>query len=164
MPTPRAFDFRILRDGTWLHEGRPIRRPALVRLFATVLRREADGSYWLQTPVERGRIEVEDVPFVAVELDVQGRGPLQTLRLRTNLDEWVTVGPEHPLRVRPVPWATDGEAALVPYVEVRAGLEARLLRPVFYQLAERAERRAPDDACHGVWSGGCFFPLDGAPP
>jgi hypothetical protein len=163
-PVLRAFDFRILRDGTWLHEGRPIRRLPLVRLFATVLRREPDGSYWLQTPVERGRIEVEDTPFVGVELEAEGAGSGQRLRLRTNLDDWVIIGPEHPLRVRPAPWAEDGEATLVPYVEVRPGLEARLLRPVFYELAELAEPHAADGCVRqGVWSAGCFFPLDEAP-
>ena len=138
--TERAFGLEIARDGRWWHEGRPIERLALVKLFASVLRREPDGSYWLVTPVERGRIEVEDVPFVAVELVATGPGSGQRLRLRTNLDEWVTVGPEHPLRLRRTA-AASGDEALVPYVEVRPGLEARLARPVYYQLVELGEER-----------------------
>ena len=88
----RWLGLRITHDGTWLYRGSPIRRKELVKLFASVLRREADGSYWLVTPVERGRIEVDDVPFVAVELAVAGTGSAQQrLRLRTNLDEWLTL-------------------------------------------------------------------------
>jgi uncharacterized protein len=158
----RAFGLRIARDGSWWHEGRPIGRIALARLFATVLRREADGSYWLVTPVERGRIEVEDVPFVAVELAATGAGREQRVRLRTNLDEWVTVGEEHPLRLRRIASGA-GDQALVPYVEVRPGLEARLARPVYYQLVELGEeRREGGRTRFGVWSGGRFFALDEA--
>jgi hypothetical protein len=153
----RTFGLRIARDGSWWHEGAPIRRIELARLFATVLRRADDGSYWLVTPVERGRIAVEDVPFVAVELTASGSGRAQSLRLRSNLDEWVTVGPQHPLRVR-----ASGEA-LVPYVEMREGLEARLERAVYYQLVELGEELAePGGARFGVWSGGQFFALDRA--
>ena len=157
----RAFGLAIARDGSWWHEGAPIRRMPLVRLFASVLQREADGSYWLVTPVERGRIAVEDVPFVAVELDATGRGRAQRLRLRSNLDEWVTVGPEHPLRVRASEAA--GADALVPYVELRAGLEARLERAVYYQLVELGEELdEPGGTRFGVWSGERFFALDRA--
>ena len=91
--------FLIRRDGTWLYRGSPIGRKELVCLFASVLRREEDGSYWLQTPAERGRIEVEDVPFVAVEMDWCGCGRQQSLTFRTNVDEVVTAGPDHPIRV-----------------------------------------------------------------
>src|SRR5487761_1763401 len=90
---------RIARDGAWHHHGSPIGRLALVKLFASVLRRDADGSYWLVTPAERGRIEVEDAPFLAVELTVAGEGCGQQLIFRTNLDDIVTAGPDHPLRV-----------------------------------------------------------------
>ena len=159
-PVEKEFGLAIRRDGTWTHHGTPIRRLPLVKLFASVLRREADGSYWLATPVEKGLIAVEDVPFVAVELRRAGAGRDQRLDLRTNLDEWVGVGPEHPLRVRPVRWAGEEADALVPYVEVRPGLEARLLRPVFYELVEHAEERATEAAGFGVWSRACFFPLD----
>ena len=157
--TERAFGLRIARDGRWWHEGRPIERSALVKLFASVLRREPDGSYWLVTPVERGRIEVEDVPFVAVELLATGTGSGQRLRLRSNLDEWVTIGPEHPLRLRRS--AATGDEALVPYVEFRPGLEARLARPVYYQLVDLGEeRREGGRTRFGVWSEGRFFALD----
>jgi uncharacterized protein len=160
--TERAFGLKIARDGSWWHEGRPIGRPALVKLFASVLRRAADGSYWLVTPVERGRIEVEDVPFVAVELAADGRGAGQRLSLRSNLDQWVTVGPDHPLRLRRSV-AAAGEAALVPYVELRDGLEARLVRSVYYQLVELGEEQRLDGRDRfGVWSGGRFFALDEA--
>lgn len=160
--TERAFGLRIARDGSWWHEGRPIGRLALVKLFASVLRRAPDGSYWLVTPIERGRIEVEDVPFVAVELALDGRGPGQRLSLRSNLDQWVTVGPDHPLRLRRSV-ASGEDAALVPYVELGAGLEARLVRSVYYQLVELGEERRLDGrARFGVWSGGRFFTLDEA--
>ncbi len=146
---------RIDREGVWYHEGRPIAREALVKLFATVLRREEDGSHWLVTPVERGRIEVEDAPFLGVELAIEGEGPGRTIRLRTNLEAWVTVGPEHPLRLRPPRDAPDQPPLL--YVDVRDGLEARLLRPVYYELAELAESA---EERLGVWSAGVFFPLE----
>ena len=151
---------RIAPDGTWLYQGSPIERQELVKLFASVLRREADGSYWLVTPVERGRIEVDDVPFVAVELRTEGTGVQRTVRLRTNLEEWLTLGPRHPLQVR----RRAGEAAdagPVPYVEVRPGLEARLVRPVYYELVELGEERQEDGrARFGIWSEGRFFALD----
>ena len=148
-------DMRIARDGTWFYRGSPIARPRLVKLFASVLRREDDGSYWLVTPVERGRVAVDDAPFLAVELTSEGEGPRRRLSFRTNLDEIVAAGPEHPLRVDT---AANGEPA--PYILVRPGLEARLNRPVFYELvdladAERGENRGP----FGLWSGGMFFDL-----
>ena len=159
--TERVFGLEIARDGSWWHEGRPIGRIALVKLFASVLRRAPDGGYWLVTPVERGRIEVEDVPFVAVELVATGTGSGQRLRLRSNLDEWVTVGPEHPLRARRT--AETGDEALVPYVEFRPGLEGRLARPVYYQLVDLGEeRREAGRTRFGVWSEGRFFALDEA--
>lgn len=164
-PVEKDLELRIDRDGTWFYRGSPIRRMALVKLFATVLRREADGSYWLRTPVERGRIEVEDVPFVGVELAAEGSAASQTLHLRTNLDQWVTLGPEHPLRLRPVPWQDQAEAGPAPYVEVRPGLDARLLRPVFYELVELGqEREMGGHRRFGVCSAGAFFPLDAAEP
>ena len=158
----RWLGLRIMSDGTWLYRGSPINRIELVKLFASVLRREADGSYWLVTPVERGRIEVDDAPFVAVELAAEGAGSDQTLRVRTNVDEWLTLGPEHPLRLRrPVDQAA--EAGPVPYVAVRAGLEARLARPVYYELVELGQERLEDGRQRfGVWSDGLFFALDDA--
>jgi uncharacterized protein len=157
------FDISIARDGTWSYRGSPITRLPLVRLFSTVLRREPDGSYWLVTPVERGRITVEDAPFVAVELTWQGEGRDQELMFRTNLDDTVAAGPEHPLRI-----VTDSVTlAPHPYILVRNGLEARLNRPVFYELVERGrEERVGDTTQFGVWSKGEFFPLgaiDAAP-
>jgi hypothetical protein len=159
---PRWLGLRIMQDGTWLYRGSPINRIELVKLFASVLRREADGSFWLVTPVERGRIEVEDAPFIAVELAAAGVGRSQAVRLRTNLDEWLTLGHRHVLRLRrPVDQAAD--AGPVPYVEVRAGLEARLARPVYYELVERGAERLQDGRQRfGVWSEGVFFPLDQA--
>jgi uncharacterized protein len=150
------FEMRIARDGTWYYRGSPIGRIALVKLFATVLRRDEQGDFWLITPAEQGRIEVEDAPFVAVELNAVGKGPDQALTLRTNLDEIVAVDRDHPLRIEHDP--VSGEPS--PYVLVRDGLEARLNRAVYYELVELGlERRAGDDHVYGVWSAGCFFPL-----
>lgn len=156
----RDLGLRIASDGEWYYQDSPIRRLELVKLFASVLRREADGSYWLVTPVERGRIAVEDAPFVAVELARAGQGSGQQLRLRTNLDEWVTIGPRHPIRLRrPAGVAEDSGPA--PYVEVRDGLEARLARPVYYELVELAVERPVEGGVRiGVWSEGDFFALD----
>jgi hypothetical protein len=140
-------DIRIARDGTWFHEGSPIGRAPLVRLFSSVLRKDPDG-YVLVTPVEKLKIEVEDVPFIAVRVDRMGEG----LRFVTNVGDAVVAGPEHPLRVEIDPQT--GEPA--PYVHVRGGLEARLARPVFYELAEMA---APRGDQMGVESGGAWFSL-----
>ncbi len=148
-------DMRIARDGTWFYRGSPISRLALVKLFASVLRREPDGRYWLVTPAERGRVEVEDVPFLAVALTVAGDGREQQLIFRTNLDDIVTAGPDNPVRVET---AANGEPA--PYILVRDHLEARIARPVFYDLVELGrEERIEDAAQFGVWSGGRFFRL-----
>jgi len=150
------FAIRIGRDGTWYYLNSPIGRKPLVKLFSTVLRREADGSYWLVTPYERGRIEVEDVPFIAVEVTVEGTGPAQRLRFRTNLDDEVVADRDHPIRVVEDP--ETGEPT--PYIMVRGGLEARLTRPVFYELVERAESRDEEGVEQlGVWSDGQFFLL-----
>ncbi len=148
-------DMRIARDGAWFYRGSPIGRLRLVKLFASVLRREADGSYWLVTPAERGRIEVDDVPFLAVELTVAGDGHDRQLIFRTNVDDIVTAGPDHPLRIAT---AAGGEPA--PYILVRGGLEARLTRPVFYELVELGAEEAVDGVVRfGVWSNGAFFRL-----
>jgi uncharacterized protein len=148
-------DIRIARDGIWFYRGSPIGRLPLVKLFASALRREADGSYWLVTPAERGRIEVEDVPFLAVELTVVGEGPDRQLIFRTNLDDIVTAGPDNPLRVET---AASGEPA--PYILVRDRIEARLVRPVFYDLVELGtEQQVAGSVRFGVWSNGAFFRL-----
>lgn len=141
----------IDREGSWSYRGSPIQRPGLVKLFASVLHRTGDGRYWLVTPGERGVVDVADVPFVAVALTVAGEGPERTVRLGTNLDEWVTVGPAHPLRLGPQP-----DGSIAPYVAVRDGLEARLARPVFYELVEHGEETP---AGFGIWSQGAFFVL-----
>ncbi len=156
----RQLGLTIKFDGSWQHEGRPIPRPALVKLFASVLQRAADGSYWLVTPVERGRVLVEDVPFIAVELRHHGTGPGGRIELRTNLDEWVALGPDHPLTVRPLPPPGSGNA---PYITVRSGLEARLSRAVYYELVELGESHDDDgESRFGVWSSGMFFALTDA--
>ena len=158
----RWLGLRILPDGTWLYRGSPINRIELVKLFASVLRRDKDGSFWLVTPVERGRIEVDDAPFVAVELATQGGGREQIVRLRTNLDEWLTLGPERPLRLRR-PVEQVANAGPVPFMEVRDGLEARLARPVYYELVELGEEHLEGGRQRfGVWSDGVFFALDEA--
>jgi hypothetical protein len=148
-PANESYDIRIARDGSWWHEGARIERPGLVRLFASVLQRDGNGDYWLITPAERGRITVEDAPFIAVEMVVEGSGTAQVLRLRTNLDEWVAAGPEHKLR-----FSESGE----PYVMVRDGLEAKVARAVYYDLLELV---IEVDGRQGVWSGGVFFNLTG---
>jgi uncharacterized protein len=148
-------DMRIARDGIWFYRGSPINRIPLVKLFASVLRRDGDGSYWLVTPAERGRVTVEDAPFVAVTVDREGEGRDQRLIFRTNLDEIVTAGPDHKLRVET---ADDGTPA--PYILVRPGLEARIARPVFYELVELAgEDWVAGERRFGVWSAGVFFEL-----
>ena len=141
---------RIARDGTWHYQDGPIRRPAMVRLFASLLRREPDGRHVLVTPVEKLEIEVEDAPFVAVEAKSEGEGRDRRLAFRLNTDEPVIAGPDHALRL------IDGR----PYLTVRAGLEAALARPVYYELAELALDEGADPP--GLWSNGVFFPLAGA--
>ena len=146
---------RIVRDGTWFYRGSPINRMPLVKLFASVLRREADGSYWLVTPAERGQVTVEDAPFIAVAVDREGEGRDQRLIFRTNLDEFVTAGPDHKLRVE-----TAEDGAPSPYIVVRPGLEAKLARPVFYELVDLGDEELVDgESQFGVWSGGMFFRL-----
>ena len=150
------FDFRIARDGTWFYRGTPIRRKSLCKLFSSVIRRDATGDFFLVTPAEQGRIEVEDAPFTAVEVISEGAGRDQTITFRTNLDHMVTAGPDHPIRVSEDP--ESGEPA--PYVLVRDNLEALILRPQFYELVEMAEEREEgDEIVLGVWSCGAFFSL-----
>lgn len=150
------FDFRIAGDGTWYYKGSPIARKPLARLFSTVLRREDDGAYWLVTPVERVRIEVEDAPFTAVEMSAAGAGRDQVLGFRTNVDAWVEAGPDHPIRVRHAP--DSGEPR--PYILVRDRLEALIVRSVYYHLVELGVEHDQDGRTGiGVWSKGSFFPL-----
>jgi len=155
LPSCGDFDMRIARDGTWFYRGSPIGRKPLVKLFSTVLRRE-EGEYWLVTPVERGRILVDDSPFVAVEVTVSGEGRDQILTFRTNVDDEIVLDDSHPLRVD----HDSASGADVPYVTVRGGLEARILRPVYYHLVELGTFDETDGAEQlGVWSAGRFFPL-----
>lgn len=148
-------DMRIASDGTWYYLRTPIGRPELVKLFASVLWRE-DEKYFLVTPVEKVGIAVEDVPFLAVELVVAETPAGQTLRFRTNVDDWVDCGPEHALRFDPQP-ATGG---LKPYLHVRRDLWAKVTRALFYDLAELGEERVIDGtAMFGVTSMGTFFPM-----
>jgi len=143
-------DIVIKRDGRWFHEGAPIEREALVRLFSTVLRKDPDGIY-LVTPVEKMKITVEDAPFIAVRVDREG----PALRFETNVGDAVEAGPDNPIRVEAGP---DGEPR--PYVHVRRGLEALITRPVFYELVEMAaERATPQGTELGVESGGAWFRL-----
>ncbi len=128
-------DMRIAVDGTWFYLGTPIGRPALVRLFSTILRREPDGRYVLVTPVEKVGLKVEDAPFVGVRVDVEGEGNARRLRFLTNVGDEVVAGSEHPLRV-----AFRGTEPR-PYVHIRGGLEARVSRAVFYELVAMAEER-----------------------
>jgi hypothetical protein len=129
-------DMRIATDGTWFYMKTPIGRPALVKLFASVLRKEAD-KYFLVTPVEKVGIEVDDAPFLAVEMQAEDQTGGRALRFRTNVDDWIECGPDHALRFEPEP-ATEG---LKPYLHVRRDLWAKLTRPLFYDLVALGEER-----------------------
>jgi hypothetical protein len=144
-------DIRIDRKGLWFHEGTPIGREALVRLFASVLRLDPDG-YHLVTPVEKMKIRVEDVPFIAIRVDRRG----EALVFETNVGDVVEAGPDHAITV-----GRDTETGEPqPYLHVRRGLRARLSRPVFYELVELAEvRETPDGPRYEVSSNGCWFPV-----
>ncbi len=144
-------EMRIAGDGIWYHQGSPIGRQAMVRLFSTILRREPDGRFVLVTPVEKLDIQVEDAPFVAVELKVEGEGEAMSLAFRLNTGDLVVAGPDHPLRF------DAGPGGPHPYVRVRGGLDALVVRPVYYELAELAI--ASGDPA-GLWSGGAFFPME----
>lgn len=158
--------FVIKRDGTWLYRGSPITRKPMVCLFSTVLKREEDGRYLLETPAERGWIEVEDVPFIAVELHWNGAGRDQVLSFRTNVDQFITAGPEHPIRIRHD--LLNCEPA--PYLHIRDGkgrypIEARINRATYYELVALAEPgMLRGRKVLGVWSEGVFFSLGDLPP
>ncbi len=149
-------DIVIARDGTWFHEGAPIRRAKLARLFSTILRREGD-QFFLVTPAEKLKIKVEDAPFVAVLMRVEGEGRAQRLTFATNLGDDVVAGPDHALVMR----SAGGGGQKAPYINVRRGLEARIARAVYYDLAALGERRRTGaEDLFGVWSAGIFFPLE----
>ena len=143
---------RVGGDGVWFYQGSPIGRQALVRLFARVLRRDADGRHYLVTPVEKVDVAVDDAPFLAVEMEARGAGPDQLLTFRTNVDDVVRCGPQLPLRFA-VEAANDG---LKPYLLVRGRLEALVTRAIYYDLVELAVTHGDQ---FGVWSGGTFFAM-----
>jgi len=143
---------RIARDGTWFHEGSPIGRQAMVRLFSNILRREPDGGFVLVTPVEKLDIDVEDAPFVAVELKSEGEGEGRSLAFRLNTGDMVVAGPDRPLRFEA---RGDGPH---PYLAVRDGLDALVARPVYYELANLALAEGAEPL--GLWSDGAFFAMD----
>lgn len=145
-------DIRIARDGTWFHEGDKIRREKLVQLFSTILRREDDGGYVLVTPAEKLAIEVEDAPFVAVEMKSEGDGETRSLAFRLNTGDLVVTGPEHPLVLR------DSRDGPLPYLHVRGRLDALIGRSVYYELIDLA--LAENNSPVGLWSGGAWFPLE----
>ncbi len=149
-------DMRIARDGTWYHEGKPIRRIPMVQLFASILRLDDDGEHYLVTPVEKVRIEVEDCPFVMELMEIEGEGKDQVIRFSNALEETVEVDGSHPLTV-----TSDSETGEPhPVVEVRSGLKGLLNRAVFYRLVNSAEQHQDgDESVTGVWSKGQFFEL-----
>ncbi len=145
-----ASEMRIAADGKWYHQGGEITRPAMIRAFSSLLRREDDGSYSLVTPQQKLSIEVEDAPFVAVELQSEGEGESRSLAFRLNSDDLVVAGPGHAIEAR---------NGLI-YLHVRNGLWARLARPVYYELAEIALADNADAPC--VWSNGERFVIGSA--
>jgi hypothetical protein len=140
----------ILADGTWKHEGTRITRESLVKLFASILRKDEDGVTYLVTPVEKIIVKVEDAPFVAIRADRVGEGKDQTIVFTTNVGDLVTAGPDHPIRVE-----QRGQEPR-PYLHVRGRLEARILRAPFYELVDWAESK---EGKLGVWSRGVWFEL-----
>ena len=142
---------RIARDGTWHHQGSPIRRPAMVRLFSTVLRREPDGRHMLVTPVEKLEIDVDSTAFRAIEMRTEGEGPTRRIAFKLDSGDAVILGAEHPLRI------IEDENGPSPRLAVRHGLEAELTRAIYYELAEIALAEGHEPP--GVWSSGVFFPL-----
>jgi hypothetical protein len=158
--------FRIANDGTWFYLGSAIERPEMVRLFVRALKREPLGpsptGYALVTPYEHHAVFVEDAPFVATELRVEGKGRTQRLIFTTNIGTEVTAGREHPIILR-----AGCESDMRPYLMLDGDLEARIARSVYYELADRAEHAPdacdPENAAFGVWSGGVFFPLEPSP-
>jgi hypothetical protein len=141
---------RIRRDGAWLHEGEPIRRPELIRLFSTILRREPDGAHMLVTPVEKLSVDVDSTAFRAVGLTYEGQGRSRRIAFQLDSGDALMLGPDHPLKV------TETAGGPSPRLAVRFGMEAELSRSVYYELAELALA----EGSNGVWSEGVFFPLE----
>ena len=148
-------DMRIAADGTWFYLNSPIGRKPLVQLFASVLRRDPDGKYYLVTPVEKCGIRVDDAPFTAIRMTVEGEGSDRIIRFETNVDDEVTVDAAHPLRFVDEP----GTGGLKPYVTVRANLEALVSRALFYDMVGAG---TVEEGWFGVWSSGHFFPMQPA--
>lgn len=147
-------DMRIARDGTWFYLGTPIGRKPLVKLFSSIIRRDGD-DYFLVTPVEKVGIKVDDAPFVAIDFEAEGEGQDQVLHFVTQVDDEVTAGPDHPIRVVR---AEDGEPS--PYIHIRRNLEALIDRKSFYRLVEIGAVAAHEgEDWFGVWSSGQFFPI-----
>lgn len=147
-------EMRIAADGSWFHQGSPIARAEMVRLFATILRREPDGSHVLVTPVEKLSIAVDDAPFVAVEAKLSGEGDQGRIAFRLNTDEMAVADANHPIRI-------EGTAdAPRPYLRIRGGMDALIARPVFYELVDQLV--AGPDGRRGLWSEGAFFPFEPA--
>lgn len=150
---------KIAVDGSWFYQGSPIGRKPLVKLFSSVLRKDEDGRHYLVTPVEKISIEVEDAPFLAVEMVVEGEGAEQCLSFRTNVDDYVQVGPEHGLRFE----QGAADQGMKPYILMRGRLEALVTRALYYDLVALALTRDVDgQEMLGVWSGGEFFVIGDA--
>ena len=145
-------EMRIARDGTWYHQGSPIRRPAMVRLFSTVLRREPDGRHVLVTPVEKLEIAVDSTAFRAIDMRIEGEGAERRIAFGLDSGDAVILGPDHPLTI------IETAGGPSPRIAVRHGLEAELTRAVYYELADIALSEGHDPP--GIWSMGTFFPLD----
>jgi hypothetical protein len=143
---------RIGRDGIWYHEGEPIGRPAMVRLFSTILRREPDGAHVLVTPAEKLTIDVESTPFKAVEMQSEGEGQSRRIAFSLDSGDAVILGTDHPLSIMQTEYGPS------PRILIRHGLEAELTRPLYYELAEIALAEGCDPL--GIWSDGIFFPLE----
>ncbi|HJZ43887.1 MAG TPA: DUF1285 domain-containing protein [Hyphomicrobiaceae bacterium] len=147
---------RIRADGVWFYQGSPIGRAPLVKLFAGVLRKDADGKHYLVTPAEKVDVAVDDAPFLAVEMEVRGSGRSQSLVFRTNVDDVVTAGEDHPLRFV----VEEKSQGLKPYLLVRGRLEALITRALYYDLVELAvDHDTGGGRKLGLWSGGVFFPM-----
>lgn len=149
-------DIRIARDGDWYYQGEKMGRETLVRLFSTILRRESDGEYYLVTPVEKWRIQVEDAPLLAHSLEVSGQGESQLIHLTTNTGDPIRIDREHPLKVESYPGSDEPR----PVVMLEHGLEARLVTAAFYELTRYVTEQPDGNANRvGVWSAGVFFEL-----
>ena len=154
----QQFHIKIARDGRWFHEGEEIHRKALVKLFSTALKLDSDGVFWLETPVEKGRIEVEDAPFIITALAIAGERKDRVIVASDNLGRDYTIGPDTRLFFKNQAAKDAALAESRPYLRLPAGLVARLSRPVWYELADLADDK-DDKGVPGLWSSGIFFAL-----